>query len=190
MKIIFEGADKTGKTTLANLLSKKLGMKMFYPPRATDNVSFPEGGKIEHYFLGINKTMLEMFKMFDNFICDRFFISDAVYSKIYGRTQNISTPMITSIEGDVLVVVTTCSSATRMERLIAESPDDTGPEFDEHLHGVMFTEYVKFYAPKFPANFRFLIVDTGRHNEKQCIEMIEAKIKFIRAMRLNKKKKS
>lgn len=180
MKIIFEGADKTGKSTLAANLAKQLKWPLFHAPRADGNIAWNDQVKRETFYQAVNLTVLEVFKTFDNFICDRFFISDAVYSKLFNREQNLSEHNIMRIEGKVLVILTHCSTEKRLERLNDAGDDhEDQSEFDIHVEGTLFKEYVAFYQKQFPKNFNFLVLDTGKYDEKTCMVIIKDAIKYF-----------
>lgn len=74
-RIIVEGADQQGKTTLCNLLKEKLGYDVVHYGKPADDFDFHVD-----YFLQ------------DNTISDRNFLSEIVYSRINNRESRIKGP--------------------------------------------------------------------------------------------------
>ena len=70
MKIILEGPDGAGKTTLANQLMEKYGAKYFHSSSKTENT------QDYHIDLLFNEG---------NVVYDRFFIGEYVYSAVFDR---------------------------------------------------------------------------------------------------------
>lgn len=83
MRIIVEGNDKTGKTTLVNFLSKELNFEIikFSQPKTKD--SFTEYVD----FFGTEKENKKWLTKNDNIICDRSWIGEQVYGPIYRKSK-------------------------------------------------------------------------------------------------------
>lgn len=81
MRIIIEGNDKTGKSTLARALSEFFNMEIvkFSQPK-TDN-PFEEYVKVFGYT--DKKWLVKLDGFIDNVICDRSWIGEQVYGPIY-----------------------------------------------------------------------------------------------------------
>lgn len=75
MRIILEGPDGAGKTTLANILAFKYGLDICH---CTAN----DPNDFEFYKESVRK---------DNIVWDRHTIGELIYPKIFSRKQNIST---------------------------------------------------------------------------------------------------
>lgn len=71
-RIIIEGADQQGKSTLCQMLAMRLGWKVIHFNMPNSKFDFFNG-----YFVG------------ENTICDRSFLSEIVYSKIRGAIPRV-----------------------------------------------------------------------------------------------------
>lgn len=101
LHLILEGSDKVGKTTVCNLLSKKLKLpiiKMKDMPKLFH--SRPE--EASEIF---NKTIVQ-FKDF-SFICDRGYPSSIVYNKYFKRGYNLSylDSIVNDLEPKIFVLI-------------------------------------------------------------------------------------
>lgn len=85
IKIIVEGVDGCGKTTIALLLSKKFKIPIIKMPNMKQ---YFEEGNTEAYSRLFNETIVQ-FKD-SSFILDRGFPSSLVYSQVYNRPVDIS----------------------------------------------------------------------------------------------------
>ena len=175
MIILFEGPDKTGKTTLAKLMSYRLTMPLFVPPRSQyDNERYDYKEQNECFYEGVNKTVLEVCKSMDNFILDRFFISDFVYSVFYGRKANLDISEIVKIKQKVLIVLTSATVDDQKSRgfhglAVAQM----------QLQSLLFKNYFDIYIQKFPPNFKFLNIDTSISNEEDCAFAVQQTISYF-----------
>ena len=84
LHILIDGADKLGKTTVIELLSRKLDLPVIKMPNAAEWI---KDGSIEKVSEFYNETLIQ-FKDFD-FIMDRGFPSSIVYSKVFERQANL-----------------------------------------------------------------------------------------------------
>jgi len=122
MLIIFEGPDKTGKTTLAMRLSKDLDI----PYIKLNNINIKENDKILNGISISTHSQLEtVVQLHENgllkdAILDRFHISELVYSKLYDRKYD--NQYIKNIDerlnqfNDVILVKTYCYPAALKKR--------------------------------------------------------------------------
>lgn len=106
MKIIIEGADGTGKTTLAKILAEKYGLDICH---CTQN------DPADFYFYR------ETFRK-DNIVWDRHTIGELVYPILFDREAQVTPSEVNSIidmakEAGVIVLVLTCDTATLKKRL-------------------------------------------------------------------------
>ncbi len=104
MLIILEGADLTGKTTLANQLSTLLQFPIVRP---WIHLSYPKPSVIS-----VAKTLHQLFRhIHPDIIYDRFFFSEYVYARILGRDYEYVADLIREWESipDVFLVCLTAS---------------------------------------------------------------------------------
>ncbi len=88
-RIIVEGADQQGKTTLCQHLCKQLGWPIIHFGKPTEDFDF-----LKDYFTP------------DNTICDRSFLSEVVYSKINNRPSLAPHHALQTImKGDTLLIL-------------------------------------------------------------------------------------
>lgn len=85
LHILIDGSDNLGKTTVINLLSRKLDLPIIKMP---DTAEYIEKGNVEEFSKFFNKTLVQ-FAEFD-FIMDRGFTSSRVYSKVFKRETDLS----------------------------------------------------------------------------------------------------
>lgn len=172
MIVVFEGADKTGKSTLAAELAKQTKMPLFYGPRfqKQKRMAVEYSEEIVHqFYLGVNLSAHRMMDVFDNFIMDRFFVSDYVYSILRGKESCIDKNFF-QLEHKVLVVITTCSNDSQWERGFKEySNSDPLLETQKTL----FANFEKVHAPLLTNFVRFLYLNTDKMNEKECMARIK-----------------
>lgn len=84
-RILIDGVDGCGKTTIAELLSKKLKIPIIKMPNMKEYFG---KGTTEEFSKLFNETIVQ-FKQY-GFIMDRGFTSSLVYSQVYGRPVDIS----------------------------------------------------------------------------------------------------
>lgn len=80
MRIIVEGADQQGKSTLCKILAEKLGWDIIHYGKPDEDFNF-----IDDYIIP------------DMTISDRNFLSEVVYSKVNGRKSRTSTTLMSNI---------------------------------------------------------------------------------------------
>lgn len=106
MKIIIEGADGTGKTTLARILADKYGL---------DICHCTQDDPADFYFYR------ETFRK-DNVVWDRHTIGELVYPILFDRDAQVTPNEVKSIvdmakEKGVKIIVLTCDTPTLKKRL-------------------------------------------------------------------------
>lgn len=84
LHILIDGADNLGKSTVIQLLSRKLDMKVWKMPEAKD---FIRDGTIEKVSEFYNKCLIQDHE--SDFIMDRGYTSSIVYSEVFKRTHNL-----------------------------------------------------------------------------------------------------
>jgi thymidylate kinase len=82
--IIFEGADKSGKTTIAKELSKRTGLPIFKVQR--NKYNWDKDANLQY---GTEQITQFLEQTGASVILDRFHPSDYMYSKLFGRTVNM-----------------------------------------------------------------------------------------------------
>lgn len=103
---VLEGCDKTGKSSIAAELAKKLkcGIRAFGPP---------EGDPLEEYSSAIDSVRTE-----PNFVFDRFLVGEFVYPIVFDRPAKMTRSQFKKVElkmhdsGVVVVHVTASPSVT------------------------------------------------------------------------------
>ena len=82
--IILEGIERSGKSSMIEMLDKKFGKSVKVSNKQPDNVPFEYLGL---FYEGAHQFMNNYFKLLPNetFIIDRFFLSEFVYSKKFDR---------------------------------------------------------------------------------------------------------
>lgn len=107
MKIIIEGCDGSGKSTLSELLASKYGCDIIHMTRWSDK-------SFDSY---VKKISLN-----DNIIFDRCFISEYVYSNVFDRITEITDEKIKLLLNlakslDYHIFILTCDDNQLLERL-------------------------------------------------------------------------
>lgn len=105
LHIIIDGADKLGKTTVVNMLSRKLNLPIIKMPNSKEYI---KKGTIEEMSRLFNETIVQFAEF--SFIMDRGFTSSIVYSKLEDRKidlgylrniENILKPKIFVLTGSI-----------------------------------------------------------------------------------------
>lgn len=155
--IIIEGVDGSGKTTTCNLLSKELNL----PVIKLKNVPKYFTTNIEEVSRVFNETV-EQFKSF-SFILDRGLVSSIIYSRVYGRKDNLD--YIFSLFGEIKpkIFILTADEKTLFER----KPEDEIIDIEKRKK--LDLEYRKL------SNYmRWELIDTSEKTpEVVCKEIID-----------------
>jgi len=83
--ILIDGSDNLGKTTVIQLLSRKLNLPVIKMPNTE---KFIEAGNVEEFSKFYNETLVQFSE--SSFIMDRGFTSTLVYSKVFARKNDVS----------------------------------------------------------------------------------------------------
>lgn len=155
MKIILEGCDGTGKTTLAKILADKYGLDICH---CTQH----DASDYDFYRQTLRK---------ENVVWDRHTIGELIYPKVFGRKQNIGTEDARLIlhyakQEGVKVLVLTADMPTLLERL-------NGRQTPEHPSIMENLDYIdnefRFYAEQYGLQ----IIDTSKMTLQQIFDLVE-----------------
>lgn len=122
MFIIIEGADKTGKTTLANAIVKKFGFKYvhFGKPKKRAATEYAE------YLLSTNEDQ----------VCDRFHLGELVYGPIFRGGAAIDDVEFATIERLLrlkqTILIQTTTDVTLANKRLAVSTQDEAVDSDQN----------------------------------------------------------
>ena len=156
MKIILEGCDGTGKTTLAKILADRYKLDICHCTQ-------DDPGDYEFYRQTLRK---------ENVIWDRHTLGELIYPKIFEREQKIGVEdarllMHHAKEEGVLVIVLTAGIESIYNRI-----DERGNE-DARVHDNLayIDRQFRFYAKE----FRLLLIDTSKLTLQDIFNLIEEK---------------
>lgn len=158
MKIIIEGCDGTGKTTLANLLAERYGMDICH-------CTHKDPADYDFYRQTLRK---------ENVIWDRHTLGELIYPQVFNRKQKIGTEdarliMHYAKEENVKVFVLTCNVTEIWRRL-----DRRGNEHRKIYENVPYIdERFRFYAKE----FGIPIIDTSKMTLKEIYNIISKDFK-------------
>lgn len=156
MKIILEGCDGTGKTTLAKILADRYGLDICHCTQ-------DDPGDYEFYRQTLRK---------ENVIWDRHTLGELIYPKVFGRCQKISSEdarllMHYAKEEGVTILVLTTDIESIHDRIDARGDEDG--RICDRLAKI--DEQFKRYAEE----FRIPIIDTSTMTLKEIFNLIEEK---------------
>lgn len=154
MKIILEGCDGTGKTTLAKILADKYGLDICHCTQ-------DDPGDYDFYRQTVRK---------ENVIWDRHTLGELIYPVVFGRKQKISTEDARLIihharEDDVRIFVLTASAQSLTSRIDARGNEDA--RIHEKL--LEIDHEFRFYANKFDIP----IIDTASMTLGDIFKLVE-----------------
>lgn len=157
MKIILEGVDGAGKTTLAKILADRYGLDICH---CTQN----DAADYDFYRQTLRK---------ENIVWDRHTLGELIYPKIFNRKQQISTEdarlvMHYAKQENVKVFVLTAGMSTLYERL----KDRMVPEHPLIMDNLEYIDHqFLFYAKE----FKVPIIDTSTMTLHEIFNLMENK---------------
>lgn len=157
MKIILEGVDGAGKTTLAKILAEKYGLDVCHCTQY-------DAADYDFYRQTLRK---------DNIVWDRHTLGELIYPRVFGREQQISTEdarliMHYAKEEDVKVFVLTTDIYTLHARLNDRTPAEH-PCIMDNLAWI--DSEFRFYAEQ----YHVPIIDTSKMTLQQIFTLVENK---------------
>ena len=158
MKIILEGVDGAGKTTLAKILADKYGLDICH---CTQH----DASDYDFYRQTLRK---------ENAVWDRHTIGELIYPKVFGRKQNIGTEDARLIlhyakQEGVKVLVLTADMPTLLTRLISRTAPSEHPLIMENLDYI--DHEFRFYADQYDVP----VIDTSKMTLTDIFNLIEEK---------------
>lgn len=157
MKVIITGCDLTGKTTLI----KKL--KQYYNSDKLSIMHFSNKDRRDFEFYN---TMLDK----ENFISDRHFLDELIYSEIFKRTPGLSNEEFLKLINkckieNIKILILTCETDILKKRLLIRGEEEK--EVCENL--IKINNYFKNLAK----TFNFPLIDTMKVSINDIINYIE-----------------
>lgn len=155
MKIILEGCDGTGKTTLAKILAERYGLDICH---CTQN----DPGDYEFYRQTLRK---------ENVIWDRHTLGELIYPNVFARKPKIGVEdarllMAYAREADVRTFVLTADLSTIRKRIVEREADEA-PAIVENLKEI--DTWFRFYAQQ----FHVPIINTSEMSLSEIFELVE-----------------
>lgn len=148
MNVILEGLDAAGKTTLAEKLRDKYGMRILHSTTKTRN-------DLNYH--------IDLLDYQQNTVFDRFHVGEVVYPQIYGRDPKIADNEFEIIErriidnNDMFIIFVTSDMSIINERLIARGEENYLAEMDDQ--NKLFTKYSSEFKSKYPNYKNFYTID-------------------------------
>ncbi|MBQ2658077.1 MAG: hypothetical protein IJF87_05860 [Erysipelotrichaceae bacterium] len=176
MNIIIEGPDATGKSTLAEKLNKKYGMKIINSTSKTRN-------DLNYH--------LDLLDYQENTVFDRFHIGEMVYPKIYNRQGKLTSDEFIQItsrivdNNDLLIVFYTSNLEVLKDRLIErgelnylEEIGAQNKEFLKWIYVVNAYDYKNFIAVDVADSRCYKVLDKWieNHVDKNSINSVYRKV--------------
>lgn len=156
MKLYLDGCDGSGKTTLADYLSKRFKIDKFTLTKDSEK-------SIQRYL------ELETYK---NVVHDRTFLSEHVYPEIFGRKKWMSDAQVETLINiyklDGMMII--CTSP---DEIIASRLGKRGDEFEEVLTNICIINKAYLEIAK---QHNILVVDTDRLSFEMIGDYIERRI--------------
>lgn len=166
--IILEGLSRTGKSTIAQLLSEKYGFRLI-----SIKDKMPEGINLPAFYHGMHVYANAIFNAFPNetFIIDRAFLSELAYSAFFKRKTCINPDTINDMLSNPTVLIHLDNT---YDKYLERSPKDkiiyTKEEFEEQRR--LFDLYFHLNETIFPQN-SFIKIDSSENSIEQITEEIE-----------------
>lgn len=156
MKIILEGVDGAGKTTLAKILAEKYGLDICHCTQY-------DAADYDFYRQTLRKA---------NVVWDRHTLGELIYPRIFDRKPQIGTEdarlvMHYAKEEGVKILVLTADMATIYERLNARGNEDS--RIYENVDWI--DSQFRFYANQ----YHVPIIDTSKMTLQQIFDLVENK---------------
>lgn len=154
MRVILEGCDGTGKTTLAKILAEKYGLDICH---CTQH----DAADYDFYRQTLRK---------ENVVWDRHTLGELIYPEIFGRAPRIGTEdarllMHSAKLGDVKIFVLTADIDIIHKRLL-----NRGNEDERILNSIAHIDHAFcFYARQFSVP----IIDTTRMTLNEIFNLVE-----------------
>ncbi len=154
MKIILEGCDGTGKTTLAKILAEKYGLDICHCTQY-------DAKDYDFYRQTLRK---------ENIIWDRHTLGELIYPEIFDRKQDIGVEdarlvMHYAKEAGVIVLVLTCDSEIIKKRLLDRGTED----YRIIKNSGYIDNQFRFYAEQ----FHVPVIDTTKMTLQQIFDLVE-----------------
>ncbi len=131
MRIIIEGCDKTGKSTLAKMLAQQLNMRIV-------KVNQPKSNDALWEYLELIKDSG------DNVIFDRLHLGENVYGPLYRQGDRIDFTMLEDmLINDTLLILCHDNHLNVYDRFITEKEDYTRTEHIQYILDNFRLEYTK-----------------------------------------------
>jgi thymidylate kinase len=151
MKIIIDGCDGTGKTTLIEKLADHYNC---------DVVRMMRNGSKEYF--DYKSKYIEI----ENVIFDRSFMSEVVYSKVFNRTCRLaefSFRSLFDVIKDIPTIILDCDPETIRERLLAKNEDPIIIDQIDIIRKAYIDLADEFHIP---------VIDTTKVSFEEIIERI------------------
>jgi thymidylate kinase len=157
MKIIIEGADGTGKTTLSQKLLKHYNIKSYV------HVNREDPNDYDFYKQTMKKTSV---------LFDRHFIGEMIYPKIFNRKQNLNTLTFEMLleqskKEQVKIIILYTDNFTLEERIIQKS--ESHEEFEEVIQNIL---EINRQFLEIAAKYHIEIIDTSKVSFKDICEKL------------------
>lgn len=143
MIFVFEGHDCAGKSTLVKEFCQHNGLIEYKKDSNQHPFSFRnEPDKWKYFSFGMTNEHMNVFKAFDNFVIDRAFVSELVYSKYYERETYLKEDMVINLyknlRKSVVTVLVECDYSDYVLRHISQGENYFLEKHDFDIQKKMF----------------------------------------------------